>query len=152
MILRECNFANSRRRQISRIQTLVDLQENARPSQIDILKVSSNNQEVNCFSKKLNRYRYFREDKSLFIIFNKRQQSIMIFLKLPISELFVKFFIINLVFLNQSVYVPNNSIVIEEFHRRHFQRKAAFQIYFVLTLLNKKDFSGCVNLYFSIAK
>ena len=128
------------------------LGKNAKSLQIDILKVSNNNQEINCFSKKLNQCRYFREDKSLFIISNKRQQSVMIFLKLTISDLFLKFFITNLVFVNQSLYLPNNSIVTEQFHMRHFQRKALFQIYFVLTLLNKEGFSGCVNLHFRIAK
>ena len=50
----------------------------------------------------------------------------MIFLKLTISEIFLKLFITNLVFVNQSLYVPNNSIVTEQFHMRHFQRKPPF--------------------------
>ena len=43
MILCEFSFQNNRRRQISRIQTLVVLEKNAKPSQIYILKVSNNN-------------------------------------------------------------------------------------------------------------
>ena len=135
---KETNFANTDSCRLSK-----------KPSQIDILKVSNNNQEMNCFSKKLTTCRYFREDKSLFIISNKRQQSIMIFLKLTISELFKKFFITTLL-TNQ--YMAPNSRITEQFDMTHFQRKAPFQIYFVLTLLNKKGFSGCVNFHFRIAK
>ena len=138
---KEANFADTDSCRLSK-----------KPTRIDILKVSNNNQEMNCFSKELNRCRCFRKDKGLFIMSNKRQQSIMIFLKLTISELFKKKFITTLVFVNQLVYCPNNSRITEQFDMTHFQRKAPFQIYFVLTLLNKKAFSGCENLHFRIAK
>ena len=124
---KETNFADADSYRLSK-----------KPSQIDILKVSNNNQEMNCFSKKLTTCRYFREDKSLFIISNKRQQSIMIFLKLTISELFKKKFITTLVFVNQLVYCPNNSRITEQFDMTHFQRKAPFQIYFVRSGLIKQ--------------
>ena len=68
MILRECNFANIRGRQILWMQTLVGLQKNAKPSQTDILKVLRN---------------------ELFLQKNLIEGDILdIFLKLTISELF----------------------------------------------------------------
>ena len=103
MILRECNFANIRGRQILWMQTLVGLQKNAKPSQADILNVLRN---------------------ELFLQKNLIDGDILdIFLKLTISELFLKIFITTLVLVNQSVYGPNNSRTTKHFHMRHFQRK-----------------------------